>query len=74
MSTQNLPHFLVYLIIILLFVLYDRQQELKRLHDVAAHQDDAILKCQKAITSQQDYIQLLEAKYIQERYNSSPIH
>ena len=55
-------------------MLYDNHQEISRLHDVAAHQDDAILKCQKAITSQQDYIQLLEAKYIQERYNSSPIH
>lgn len=74
MSTPNLPHFLVYLIIVLLFVLYDRHQELERLHDVAAHQDDTILKCQKAIASQQDYIQLLEAKYIQERYDSSPIH
>ena len=55
-------------------MLYDRHQELERLHDVAAHQDDTILKCQKAIASQQDYIQLLEAKYIQERYDSSPIH
>ena len=74
MSYQSLHHFLVYLIIILLFVLYNNHQEISRLHDVAADQDDTIVKYQQAITSQQDYIELLEAKYIQERHNPSPIH
>jgi fatty acid desaturase len=73
-SSQNLSHFLVYLIIILLFVLYDRHQELERLYDVSAHQDDALLKCQKAISSQQNYIKLLEVEYIKDNYDHSPIH
>lgn len=74
MSSQNLLHFLVYLIIILLFVLYDRHQEVDRLYNISLDQDEALIKCQKAIDSQDGYIKLLEAEYIKNAYNTSPIH
>ena len=74
MSTQNLPHFLVYLIILLLFVLYDRHQEVNRLYNISLEQDDALIKCQQAIVSQNNYIKLLEAEYIKNIHDYSPIH
>ena len=72
--SQSLLHFFAYLIIILLFVLYERHQEVDRLYNISLDQDDALIKCQQAIISQNNYIKLLEAEYINNARNTSPIH
>lgn len=74
MSPQSLSHFLFYLIIILLFALYDRHQEVNRLHKISLDQDEALIQCQNAIISQKNYITLLEAEYIRYNQENSPIH
>lgn len=74
MSSHNLSHFLIYLIIVLLFVLYDRHQEVDRLYKISANQDEALLKFKDAIVSQQNYIKLLEVEYIKNSQSPSPIH
>ena len=74
MSSHNLLHFFAYLIILLLFILYDRHQEVNRLYNISLGQDDALIKYQQAIVSQNNYIKLLEAEYINNAHNTSPIH
>ena len=74
MSPQSLSHFLFYLIIILLFALYDSHQEVNRLHRISLDQDEALIQCQNAIISQKNYITLLEAEYIRYNQENSPIH
>ena len=74
MSSQSLLHFLFYLIIILLFTLYDRHQEVNRLYQISLDQDEALIKCKDAIVSQSNYITLLEAQYIRYNQEISPIH
>lgn len=73
-TSQSLSHFLFYLIIILLFILYDRHEEINRLHQISVDQDEMLIQCQDAITSQRNYIILLEAEYIKHNRNNSPIH
>ena len=55
-------------------MLYDRHQEVNRLYNISLDQDDALIKCQQAIVSQSNYIKLLEAEYIKNAHNTSPIH
>ena len=74
MSSQSLLHFLFYLIIILLFTLYDRHQEVNRLYQISLDQDEALIKCKDAIASQNNYIILLEARHIRHNQEHSPIH
>lgn len=74
MSSQSLAHFLFYLIIILLFALYDRHQEVNRLYQISLDQDETLIKCKDAIVSQSNYITLLEAQYIRYNQEMSPIH
>ena len=71
MPDKSLSHFLFYLIIILLYFLYDRHQEAERFFKLAVDEQDAIRKLEKAIESQKDYIELLEKKLVDDFYKNS---
>lgn len=75
MVDRSLIHFLVFLIVLLLYCLYDRHQEAERIFKIAENQQTVISQQKKAIDSQSFYIKLLESK-VYESYHQdvSPIH
>ncbi len=75
MANKSSIHFLSFLILLLLYCLYDRHQEAERIFKIAENQQEAILKQREAIDSQELYIKLLENKVSELYYkNTSPIH
>lgn len=75
MADNSLIHFLGFLIILLLYCLYDRHQEAERIFKIAENQQTVISQQKEAIDSQSFYIKLLESR-VYEPYNKdrSPIH
>lgn len=71
MPEKSLSHFLFYLIVILLYFLYDRHQEAERFFKLAVDQQDTIIKLEKAIESQKDYIELLEERVVDDFYRNN---
>ena len=71
MPEKSISHFLFYLIVILLYFLYDRHQEAERFFKLAVDQQDAIRKLEKAIESQKDYIEVLEERVVDDFYKNN---
>ena len=78
MADRSLTYFLFFIVIWVIYALYQQDEEADRLFKIATDQQQTIIEQKQAIKAQQLYIKVLE-NYHQNRYyleesDSSPLH
>ncbi len=63
MSDKNLLHFLIFVLIIVVYFLYDTSKENERIYHLLSEQDITIQTQKRAIEYQQIYIKQMEYYY-----------